>query len=202
MHPFKYTYDVLGEDALNALDEISPPVNGELPRAKSRAPVKDGAEPKPKRDVYSLLRDHASEDKRLQALWDEVNAVPEWVDWDQIARGQDVFYRYGGVALTAVCTSQAIYSLVSKKKAQLAYQSLLGGMGAARVTEVLSRTGGFSTKVAKGRMYETTQHILQVTNSIESIKPGGAGHASTVRVRLLHAAVRRRILKMAKEKPE
>jgi ribosomal protein S28E/S33 len=75
-------------------------------------------------------------------------------------------------------------------------------MGAARVTEVLARTGGFSIKVAKGRMYETTQHILQVTNSIESIKPGGAGHASSVRVRLLHAAVRRRILKMAKEKPE
>lgn len=51
-------------------------------------------------------------------------------------------------------------------------------------------------------MYETTQHILQVTNSIESIQPGGAGHQSSIRVRLLHAAVRRRILKMAKEKPE
>jgi hypothetical protein len=75
-------------------------------------------------------------------------------------------------------------------------------MGAARVTEVLARTGGFSTKVAKARMYETTQHILQVTSSLESIKPGGAGHASSVRVRLLHAAVRRRIMKLAKEKPD
>ncbi|CAL3973819.1 unnamed protein product, partial [Diplocarpon coronariae] len=28
----------------------------------------------------------------------------------------------------------------------LAYQSLLGGMGAARVTEVLARTGGFSPR--------------------------------------------------------
>ena len=74
-------------------------------------------------------------------------------------------------------------------------------MGAARVTEVLARTGGFSTKVAKHRMYETTQHILQVTSSLSSIKPGGAGFASTIRVRLLHAAVRRRILKLAKENP-
>lgn len=74
-------------------------------------------------------------------------------------------------------------------------------MGAARVTEVLARTGGFSPKVAKARMYETTQHILQVTRSLESIKPGGAGHASTIRVRLLHAAVRRRILTLAKQKP-
>ncbi|RAL66063.1 hypothetical protein DID88_005723 [Monilinia fructigena] len=48
----------------------------------------------------------------------------------KLGRGQDVFYRYGGAALTG-----------------LAYQSLLGGMGAARVTEVLARTGGFSTKL-------------------------------------------------------
>jgi hypothetical protein len=50
-------------------------------------------------------------------------------------------------------------------------------------------------------MYETTQHILQVTSSLSSIKPGGAGFASTIRVRLLHAAVRRRILKLAKDNP-
>lgn len=74
-------------------------------------------------------------------------------------------------------------------------------MGAGRVTEVLARTGGFSTKVARHRLYETTQHILQVTQSLESIKPGGVGHASSIRVRLLHAAVRRRILKLAAEKP-
>lgn len=75
-------------------------------------------------------------------------------------------------------------------------------MAAARVTEVLARTGGFSTKVAKSRLYETTQHILQVTASLDSIKPGGAGHASSIRVRLLHAAVRRRIMKLAKERPD
>lgn len=50
-------------------------------------------------------------------------------------------------------------------------------------------------------MYETMQHILQVTKSLDSIKPGGAGHASSIRVRLLHAAVRRRILKLSHERP-
>lgn len=74
-------------------------------------------------------------------------------------------------------------------------------MGANRVVETLARTGGFSTKVARHRMYETTQHILQVTSSLDSIKPGGAGHASSIRVRLLHAAVRSRIMKLAKERP-
>lgn len=90
---------------------------------------------------------------------------------------------------------------LSADVSQLTYQSLLGGMGAGRVTEVLARTGGFSTKVAKHRLYETTQHILEVTKSLDSIKPGGAGMQSSIRVRLLHAAVRRRIMKLAKEKP-
>jgi len=75
-------------------------------------------------------------------------------------------------------------------------------MGAARVVETLARTGGFSTKVARMRMFETTQHILQCTKSLESIQPGGDGFASTIRVRLLHAAVRRRILKLAETQPE
>ncbi|KAE9375734.1 hypothetical protein N431DRAFT_543207 [Stipitochalara longipes BDJ] len=182
MYPLKYSYDMLGEQCLDILDSISPPGPGQqLPRNRSRTDTS----PDVKRDLYALLRDNASKDGTLGCLWDEVNTIPDWVDWAQIARGQDVFYRYGGVALTA-----------------LAYQSLLGGMGAARVTEVLARTGGFSTKVAKARMYETTQHILQVTSSLDSIKPGGAGQASSIRVRLLHAAVRRRIVKLSKEKPE
>lgn len=138
----------------------------------------------PQRDLYALLRDHHESDPKLHQLWEEVNNIPPWVDWDQIERGQDVFYRYGGPALTG-----------------LTYQSLLGGMGAARVVETLARTGGFSTKVARRRLFETTQHILQCTKSLDSIKPGGAGHASSIRVRLLHAAVRQRITKLAKQRP-
>lgn len=74
-------------------------------------------------------------------------------------------------------------------------------MGAARITEVLARTGGFSPKVAKHRLYETTQHILQVTASLQSIQPLGDGFASSLRVRLLHASVRRRILALAAQMP-
>lgn len=74
-------------------------------------------------------------------------------------------------------------------------------MGASRITEVLARTGGFSPKVAKHRLYETTQHILQVTSSLPNIQPLGAGFASSIRVRLLHASVRRRILSLAAQNP-
>lgn len=193
LQPMKYTYDVLGEQALEILNGISPPPRSALPRNSgkySEPQQKDGGksdkppEASPKRDLYNILREHASNDKKLAELWEESNTVPPWVDWDQIGRGQDVFYRYGGPSLTG-----------------LAFQSLLGGMGAFRVVEVLVRTGGFSTKVARHRLFETTQLILQTTRSLESIKPGGDGHASCIRVRLLHAAVRQRIMKLAASRP-
>lgn len=69
------------------------------------------------------------------------------------------------------------------------------------MVETLARTGGFGVKVTRRRLLETFQHILQVTSDLPSIQPGGAGFASSVRVRLLHAAVRRRILALTREKP-
>ena len=112
MHKMKFTYDQLADECLNRLNQISPASSAELPRNMSRSAEKprDPASP-PKRDLYRLLREHAPADKTLGRLWTEVNTIPEWVDWPQIQRGQDVFYRYGGAALTG-----------------LAYQSLLGGM--------------------------------------------------------------------------
>ena len=50
-------------------------------------------------------------------------------------------------------------------------------------------------------MYETTQYLLQVTRSLHSIQPGGDGFKASVRVRLLHAAVRCRILDLAAKDP-
>ncbi|KAH7359878.1 hypothetical protein BKA66DRAFT_471777 [Pyrenochaeta sp. MPI-SDFR-AT-0127] len=194
MEPLKHSYDVLAEVCLDRLNSISPPKNAALPRNQDHGPIpssvtgteegKKESLPIPRRDLYALLEEHQASDPKLTELWKEVNTIPNWVDWEQIERGQNVFYRYGGPALTG-----------------LTFQSLLGGMGAARVVETLARTGGFSTKVARGRLFETTQHILQCTRSLDGIKPGGEGFASSIRVRLLHAAVRQRITKLAEQRP-
>lgn len=45
-------------------------------------------------DVYSVLKEHHEDDSVLRELWEEINTVPEWVDWTQIERGQDFLYRY------------------------------------------------------------------------------------------------------------
>ena len=102
----------------------------------------------------------------------------------KICLGQEVFYRYGSAIFTG-----------------LTFQSLLGGLAANRPVEVLARTGGFSVKVARHRLFETAQHILECTKSLQSIQPGGAGFASSIRVRLLHAAVRQRIMKLEQSRP-
>ena len=104
LHPLKFTYDVLADECLNRLDAISPPAHpGVLPRNVDRVCGGGYGEKKEgKRDLYVLLRDNHENDEKLKELWDEVTSVPEWVDWDQIERGQEIFYRYGGPALTAV----------------------------------------------------------------------------------------------------
>ncbi|KAB8256614.1 hypothetical protein BDV32DRAFT_141056 [Aspergillus pseudonomiae] len=179
LHSIMLNYDKLVDECLDRLDEISPPGSA---RAKSTGSPDART---PKRDLYSLLEKHAKDDPKLDELWSEVNTVPDWVEWEQIKRGQEVFFRYGTPILNV-----------------LGFQSLLGGMGSPRVVETLARTGGFSADVVRRRLLETLQHILQVSLSLDSIKPGGKGHISSVRVRLLHGSVRRRVLSLVKYRPE
>lgn len=96
MNQMKTSYDELGDEALKRLKLLLP------------SNVTNSV---PSHDLVSTLRDNVNKDSVLNQLWEEVSSVPSWVCWEQISRGQDCFYRYGGPALTG-----------------LAFQSLLGGM--------------------------------------------------------------------------
>ncbi|KAL2129869.1 hypothetical protein VTI74DRAFT_7200 [Chaetomium olivicolor] len=177
-----FSYDELATQCLDRFDDIrSLPLRNKI---KSKSDGKESDDVCPHPDFYELLRDRAPEDELLQQLWDEVTTIPSWVDWDQIARGQKVFYRYAGPSIVG-----------------LTFVSLLGGMGSSRVVETLTRTGGFGVHVARHRLLETFQHVLEVTHSPASLRPGGKGFASSIRVRFLHASVRRRILSLARSNP-
>ncbi|CEI65257.1 hypothetical protein FVEN_g6311 [Fusarium venenatum] len=171
-----YSYDKLATDALDRLDYFSPPSSKGWKCPHGSGPGQ--------RDLYELLRKHANSDQVLGQLWRETSTVPEWVDWEQIERGQQVVYQFSG---------QILFGLL--------YQSLLGGMGAYRVVETLSRTGGFGVNVTRRRLLETLQHFMEVVEDIDSIKPGGKGYISSVRVRLLHASVRRRLMQLEQRNP-
>ncbi|GAD94837.1 conserved hypothetical protein [Paecilomyces variotii No. 5] len=191
LDPLRYSFDTLSEDCLKPLNSLSQSSNDVVPE---QSPVNNGPPSNTpsqgmktglwKNDLYTTLRDNHEKHEALGRLWKQVNTIPDWVDWEQISRGQEVYYRYG-LSMTVA----------------LVFQSLLGGMGTGNVVETLSRTGGFSTKVVRRRLLETAQHTLHVTQSLESIRPGGAGHVSTIRVRLLHAVVRHQIMELAKKRP-
>ena len=118
-HSLKFSWDVLADDALAKLNQLdleakNHNVEGaaEVKKPVSNQELGEGSVRKRKCDRYQLLRDNAKNDPVLSRLWDEIHVVPEFIDWAQIERGQDVFYRYGGPMLTG-----------------LAFQSLLGGLG-------------------------------------------------------------------------
>lgn len=90
MNPLKYSYDELGAAALEKLQDISSQNDG----------AKDMRGARERLDMYTVLRDNHEADPVLQKFWTELHTVPEWVDWDQIARGQKFFYRYAAANLT------------------------------------------------------------------------------------------------------
>lgn len=171
--PLRYEYDELGSEVVEKLQAISKQKQQEDGTSRART------------DLYALLQDNYENDETLKKFWDEVHTVPEWVDWAQLERGQRFFYRYAPANLMG-----------------FALQGFMGENSAASgVVEVLVRTGGFSTRVLLRRLLETFQFLLQATKSLEAIKPGGEGHITTVRVRLLHSSVRQRIMKLVKSRP-
>lgn len=101
------TYDSLADECVQILNKI---------------PTGEDKDKPFKKDLYGLLKKHADEDQKLKQLWDEVNTVPEWVDWEQIQRGQDVFFRYGVPILNVV--SSTLLGLPSRLSLLTAFISL------------------------------------------------------------------------------
>lgn len=162
--PLKHTADQLADAAIKELD-----VN----RGKfDTLAALEKAVNSPERSRYP----------NCHLLYEQVTTVPNWVDFEQIARGQDVFFGFAGPAFTGLLND-----------------SLLGGLGAKRISETLIRTGSFGVKSARRRLLQTTQWILEVMNGV---KEGSDGWKNTIRVRLLHSMVRQRILGICDTNPE
>eukprot|EP00038_Savillea_parva_P007925 m.173341 g.173341 ORF g.173341 m.173341 type:complete len:580 (-) comp13681_c0_seq1:1472-3211(-) len=111
-----------------------------------------------------------------------MDTPPPWrVDWDAVGRGQAVFLQHW---LPASMT--------------LRYLSLVGGFSAPLITEVLRCTGYLTSaerSATRQRLQETFQMVVAcVVGGSETLYPGGDAWKEVVRVRVLHAKVRRRFL--------
>ena len=93
INSMRYQHDELAAQALDRLQKIqaadsSGDGEGQSVNATSR------------KDLYPLLRDNYHKDPVLTEFWDQTHRVPDWVDWEQLARGQEFFHRYIGANIT------------------------------------------------------------------------------------------------------
>ena len=112
----------------------------------------------------------------LAALVDPISALPAWVDPERLHRGAVAYWRPGAGALSLSLTCGA-----------LAY-----GYQSASLSRPLAATGRLEKMVPR-RIAETARWVLAVTTP-GGMVPGAEGYASSVRVRLVHALVRRHLL--------
>ncbi len=128
--------------------------------------------------------------------------IPDWVDFEQIERGMEVFLAYFPAAGCA-----------------LIYRSLIGGFSIPKIIQVLKSTRYLTpgnikdvTSIRRDRK-RTMERLLDTTGFLAScfapidgahfsasLRPGGRGWNAALRVRVLHAKVRRSLLQTTKTK--
>jgi hypothetical protein len=119
----------------------------------------------------------------FRAFFDQTERVPVWVDWDAIDRGGDALFKagpLGGIVL-------GVKSLV------LGYASRGGNKPLV-----------FSGRLAEqaGRRLNETARFVQATCQRGGLRKFNDGYQITLKVRLIHAQVRRMILRSERWQPE
>lgn len=110
----------------------------------------------------------------------EASRVPVWVDWDLVERGGRVLVRAGPLGGLVL----GLKSLV------LAYASPGGNKPLVLTGQLIER--------AAMRLHETAHFVGATVTDAKGLRPGGPGWQLTLRVRLVHAQVRRMILASGK----
>jgi hypothetical protein len=111
----------------------------------------------------------------LTALFAQLESTPAWLDRALVKRGAEAMLRQGAEGL---CALSAV--------------SLMGGYLSSNAVKPLARTGAL-TNAAPRRLAETTQFVWAVATS-SAMERDSAGFKTSVRVRLMHAFVRRSLL--------
>jgi hypothetical protein len=110
----------------------------------------------------------------LVRLMDDIDREPDWLDHDLLERGAKVFRSFGPaiVAFEGAATLQAYTE--------------------SAIAKPLSLTGAYAGDSAHHRYMETCRHMFDCTEP-GGLAAGGAGRATSVRVRIMHVYLRRKI---------
>lgn len=124
----------------------------------------------------ALARDRAPDlPKTLRALFDDLETEPAWLDRTLLERGARAFRRYG----TAVF--------------RFAGAITLEGYAESSIAKPLALTGAYAGSSARRRFLETASFWIDVSEP-GGLDRGAPGFAAALRVRVMHAVVRKRLI--------
>jgi hypothetical protein len=114
----------------------------------------------------------------LVAMFDQIDSEPDWVDWEMIEHGAEVFRRYG--------------------KELYPYFGMLTFVAYSLPTigTPLALTGAYTGGSAFQRYLETAR-LWTDTTEPGAMRPGGTGRRSAILVRVLHSMIRHTLLSHA-----
>ena len=111
----------------------------------------------------------------LRALFADIEDDPDWLDWEQVELGAKVVRRWGTSFF------------------RFAGAVTLAAYAESSVAKPLAMTGAYAGGSTKHRFLETAAFWIAVSEP-GGLRPGGAGRASALRVRIMHVFVRQRLL--------
>jgi len=169
-------YRLLGDESMDRILDLLADENTPLGPTNDLLEVAERA-----RDIE--LERRSPGQSALVAFMEKYSKLPNWVDPEQLQRGQSVFLAYTPVA-----------SLV------LYYRSLVAGFSIPKIAAVVLATAYLSPPSRPDqslqRLFDTGElNAACIGLGLESIIPGGLGWKTVIHVRVLHAKVRRALLR-------
>lgn len=111
----------------------------------------------------------------LVALFKQIDTDPEWVDWDRVEHGAEVFRRYGAELYP-------YFGMIT-----------FAGYATRTINKPLALTGAYTGNSAFHRFLETCRFWTDTTEP-GAMRPGGTGRRSAILVRVLHSIIRHKLL--------
>jgi hypothetical protein len=111
----------------------------------------------------------------LVELFADLDQEPDWIDHDLVERGAKTFRRYG----------PAVFSLAGA--------ATLLGYTESSIAKPLSLTGAYTGDSALTRHMHTARFWIDISEP-GGLRHGGRGRATAMRVRVMHAVVRRKVV--------
>lgn len=144
-----------------------------MPASKGRQLLNDALQ----KGLAATEAEHGVLPDNFRRLIQQAETVPSWHDSDKLALAYHAIHRCGRFAMYA-----------------LGDFALLGGYSNSDISKPLAFTGALNGNSSFDRVSETTSFWLDVTEP-GGIDVGAKGYQSAVRVRVMHALVRQRLLK-------